>query len=55
MWCLTHPDYQTAIGGRCDFLIDPKKKLLLDREFKVLPAGNPHQLLCKQVRELSGR
>jgi hypothetical protein len=54
-WCQTHPDYQKAIGGHCELLTDPRKKLSLDMEFKVLPVGNPHQLLCKQVREFSGR
>jgi hypothetical protein len=54
MWCQTHQDYRNGMGGRCDSFTDPKKKIALDMEFKVLPIGNPRRLLCKQVREFSG-
>jgi hypothetical protein len=54
MWCRTHSGYKKALGGSCNILADPKKKLSLDMEFKVLSAGKAHRMLIKQVREFSG-
>jgi hypothetical protein len=53
-WRQAHSHYRNAIGGRCNLLTDPEKKLALDMEFKVVSLGNSHRLLSRQVREFSG-
>ncbi|MGE0633080.1 MAG: hypothetical protein AB7O96_11765 [Pseudobdellovibrionaceae bacterium] len=51
-YCLAKRDY--ADGGDCHYnLSNPEKPRALDLEYKFL--GDKHQILCKQVREFSGK
>lgn len=50
-YCLAKKDYYTS---DCQYSIyDIEKPRSLDLEYKFL--GNRHQILCKQVREFSGK
>ncbi|MFZ3229703.1 MAG: PEP/pyruvate-binding domain-containing protein [Pseudobdellovibrio sp.] len=51
-YCLAKKDYYN--GGDCNYVTsDIEKPTSLDLEFKFL--GTQHQILCKQVREFSGK